>query len=306
MSPSKPVRVAFIASASHSGSTILGMVLGSDPRAVFAGEVKQYRRLHELSRQRNERGRCGCGAWYEDCHFWNGVWHRCPPAMDLHASPGFSWRNLGLVLRLFLPGAGSPDRRADGDHTEGDAYAEAIAAIRDEAAERDPRIDLVVDSSKSLRSVDMLAQSANVELFVIHLIRDGALVAASYKRRGKGALNGMAAWLYSALLTNRFATRNDVRSLVLDYDRLCVSTGEELDRLNAFFGTSLSPDRVAERVRGTEYHVLAGNRVSRGAARFDGLVSTSSASELNLAQRMAAWMLLRPIYRALTGRPESR
>ena len=197
MSPSKPVRVAFIASASHSGSTILGMVLGSDPRAVFAGEVNKYRRLHELSRQRNERGRCGCGAWYEDCHFWNGVWRRCPPAMDLHPSSGFSWRNLGLVLRLFLPGAGSPDRRVDGDHTAGDAYAEAIAAIRDEAAERDPRIDLVVDSSKSLRSVEMLAQSANVELFVIHLIRDGALVAASYKRRGKGALDGMAAWLYN-------------------------------------------------------------------------------------------------------------
>ena len=44
---SKRVKAVYIAGNSFSGSTLLGIVLGSDPKAFFGGEINQLNRINK-------------------------------------------------------------------------------------------------------------------------------------------------------------------------------------------------------------------------------------------------------------------
>src|SRR5262245_46495845 len=60
-------RLAYILAASHSGSTLLAMLLGAHPDALTAGELKG------ISRGASQSYRCSCGAVIGDCQFWQNV-----------------------------------------------------------------------------------------------------------------------------------------------------------------------------------------------------------------------------------------
>src|SRR5262245_45347668 len=75
-------RIAFITSLSHSGSTLLDLLIAAHSRTFSVGEVKSLRRYARLKKDRakhqykvNLRGnRCTCGAdtiW--SCDFWSRV-----------------------------------------------------------------------------------------------------------------------------------------------------------------------------------------------------------------------------------------
>lgn len=65
--------VAFMCGAGHSGSTLFGLMLGSHPRAMYAGEAKKSVFLGDESKPRKKRVCKVCG---EGCP----VWGRVPPA----------------------------------------------------------------------------------------------------------------------------------------------------------------------------------------------------------------------------------
>jgi hypothetical protein len=61
-------RVAYIAGAGRSGSTLLAMLLGALPGCVSIGELRHmWRRGIQLNQ------RCGCGEPFWDCPFWSDV-----------------------------------------------------------------------------------------------------------------------------------------------------------------------------------------------------------------------------------------
>ena len=55
------VKVVFIASLSHSGSTLLDLMLNAHPEVASVGELKQLGRFARLEKP-NRRLRCTCGA----------------------------------------------------------------------------------------------------------------------------------------------------------------------------------------------------------------------------------------------------
>src|SRR5689334_98468 len=59
-----PIPLVYIVAASHSGSTLLSMLLGSQPQACSVGELKATR-LGDV-----ERYRCSCGTLIRECPFW--------------------------------------------------------------------------------------------------------------------------------------------------------------------------------------------------------------------------------------------
>jgi len=60
-------QLIYILSASHSGSTLLALLLGTHPRMVTAGELKATH-LGDLTRYR-----CSCGEPIRQCPFWRQV-----------------------------------------------------------------------------------------------------------------------------------------------------------------------------------------------------------------------------------------
>lgn len=61
--------LAYILAASHSGSTLLSMLLGSHPRVATVGELK----LSASAMGKISRYRCSCGEFIRQCNFWRKV-----------------------------------------------------------------------------------------------------------------------------------------------------------------------------------------------------------------------------------------
>jgi hypothetical protein len=67
------VKVIFIASLSHSGSTLLDLMLNAHPEVASVGELKQLGRFARLEKP-NRQLRCTCGAEsLLSCKFWTRV-----------------------------------------------------------------------------------------------------------------------------------------------------------------------------------------------------------------------------------------
>src|SRR5512143_3727059 len=62
-------QVAYILAASHSGSTLLSLLLGSHPQVATIGEI----RLSPGPMGDLARYRCSCGALIQECGFWRQV-----------------------------------------------------------------------------------------------------------------------------------------------------------------------------------------------------------------------------------------
>jgi hypothetical protein len=63
-------KVCFIGGAGHSGSTLLGLVLGAHPRVLYAGEANKSRGLGDASVKLRKRTCKVCG---ESCRVWSGL-----------------------------------------------------------------------------------------------------------------------------------------------------------------------------------------------------------------------------------------
>ncbi|MCW5725616.1 MAG: sulfotransferase [Maricaulaceae bacterium] len=77
MSAGTRLQAGMICGAGHSGSTLLGMMLGSHSRAFYAGEAGKVRYLGDPAKPLRKRACKLCG---EACPVWGGfVWDRARP-----------------------------------------------------------------------------------------------------------------------------------------------------------------------------------------------------------------------------------
>ncbi|MBI5383784.1 MAG: sulfotransferase [Verrucomicrobia bacterium] len=296
---SKP-RLAYILAASHSGSTLLAMLLGAQQKTCTAGELKATS-LGDV-----ERYRCSCGTLLKCCSFWMQVseaMRRRGYAFDvvnartsihgvsspyarrlldaLHRGPLLEWvRDCGLNL--------SPQWRAHLRETQqrNQALVESLQDITGAA--------VVVDSSKIALRLKYLRRLPALDVRVIRLIRDGRAVALTYMDewsfadaanpscRGGGTgerrrnQRSMADAAHEWRRSNEAA---DCLTATLDrsewtevrYEDLCADPEETLRMLGAFLG--LPTARIVTDFRAVPQHVI-GNGM-----RFD------TSSEIRLDER---------------------
>ena len=290
------VRVIYIAGCSYSGSTLLGLLLGSDAKAVYAGEVNQFMRAeHRKNPEHAGHYYCTCGQRYEACEFMQRIRSRWPSLADLNPAPGFSGSNVRLMLSILNPVA---CRRTEKTTNE---YGALIAAILEASRVRDPALVYVVDSSKSIHGLDQLSRARNVDLYVLHVVRDGVSVANSYKRRGRSLWYGITAWALVNVFLALYIKKNDLNGVRISYRSLCESPGAELEQLNEFLGIQLDAEHYLGNVKDEIYHLIGGNKnvreLATSAREFDGIKHESSRDALSRAERSLATWLVAPLNR---------
>jgi len=181
-------RLAYVLAASHSGSTLLSMLLGSHPQIATVGELT----LSPQAMGDLDRYRCSCGVPIRECSFWeeigNGM-RRRGVAFDLaHAGTDYREARSRYVARLLRPmhrGRGleflrdsalrlSPAwrKRLPDIHRRNSALVSTIAELTG--------ADAVVDSSKIALRLKYLLRNPDLEVKVVRLIRDGRAVALTY------------------------------------------------------------------------------------------------------------------------------
>lgn len=181
----KPV-VAYVLAASHSGSTLLAMLLSSHPDICTTGELKA------TSFGNPERYRCSCGAPIRQCPFWAEVergtaarGHRFDILnADTHLSVGATpyerrllaplvrSRTLEAVRDSLLGLSPSWRRHLMRFHEANDAL---VRVLCEQTGAR-----IVVDSSKVAIRLKYLLHNPQLDVRVVRLIRDGRAVALTY------------------------------------------------------------------------------------------------------------------------------
>lgn len=270
---------------------MMGLMLGSSPEAIYVGELKDYKRRMEVETAGAEAF-CSCGGSRATCPFWSAVQDRYGSETHLNPAPGFSWRNAILGFRI-LTGLEPGSPRAT-------PHGSLVREITREARVRDPGVLYVVDSSKSVQNLDAIYRSPNVEVSVIHLMRDGMAVAGSYKKRGFGTLYGIASWSIGNIFIWLYLKRRRLRSMRVDYRSLCLGDEKTYAALNEFLGIGLQPEAVAGEIRKTTYHIVSGNgKVRRSASDFQGIHYSESSSKPTAFERLLANAVVRPLNRTL-------
>jgi Sulfotransferase family len=169
------VRVVFVGGLGRSGTTLLERILGELPGCCPLGEV-----VHLWRRDLCDDERCACGSRFSRCDFWQSV-----------GDEAFGgWRNVDVARVLALREAVERTRHIprlaaarlpDRYRALVTEYAEYYAAVYRGAA-RVSGAGVLIDSSKHSALAYCLRWSEDIDLRVVHMVRDSRGVAYSWTK----------------------------------------------------------------------------------------------------------------------------
>lgn len=167
--------VIYILGSGRTGSTLLGQLLSAQSSMFFAGEVIDY-----WVRGFEENRLCGCGHRAHECEVWGPITKQIKSAL----TP----RQIETMVRL-RSGA-RPTRQGWGDVFHRTVEGAGIA--RSETLEAWGTLysligevsgaSVIIDSSKFAQHASTLKLLPQVDLRLLHLVRDPRAVAHSWKR----------------------------------------------------------------------------------------------------------------------------
>jgi len=169
-------RVLFVGGLGRSGSTLVELLLAQSPDVCAIGEV-----VHLWERGLRYDELCGCGERFSGCAFWQQV--------GKTAFGGWSTVDVDEVVALkaavdrtrYIPRLAR--RRLPAGLLEAvRRYADYYARIYRAAAEVSGA-EVVIDSSKHASLAFVLRWAPDIDLRVLHMIRDSRAVAYSWGRQ---------------------------------------------------------------------------------------------------------------------------
>jgi len=167
----RPV-VVYIAGAGRSGSTLLERLLAERLCAVQVGELRM------ILAARRWGVTCECGAELRGCPQWSPIAGSVFGDLDAASTKEAEASLRGLAsnrsVRRLLRG------RTSWSQAEC-AVAERFASLYPEIR-RETGVDIIIDSSKTPAYGLMVSDSVEVDLRVVHLVRDSRAVAYSWQR----------------------------------------------------------------------------------------------------------------------------
>jgi hypothetical protein len=285
------VKVLYVAGLGHSGSTLLGALLGQLDGFFYVGE------LTSTGRSLADGSVCGCGEAIADCPEWQRIMAAAPESagagrLQLGRSVG---RARGVVRQL-LGARGRRPRRLEETRA---AFAALFRAIAETTGS-----GVVVDSSKWPGYALFLEQTEGVELAIVHLVRDPRGVVhsrlRSAERRGFSLTPppaGFAAvWtVWNPLIELVWRRR---RYLRLRYEDFVANPEDAVRRIAALVGEAADPLPFVARdtVTLAPTHSVAGNRnrFQTGKVRIRLDDEWRSASRLSARERRAVTALSWP------------
>lgn len=306
----------YVASVPYSGSTLLNILLGQQPRCLALGEVHQLG-MPAVERIHGFGNRCSCGRRVHECDYWEDLRLRLAKASGLPSTSDWSewklttqssyldtagsraWRFL-LGFNCWLPSAlrlpwssvAFSELRSSARHSW--TFFERLAEITSASH--------LVDSTKApSRLVALRHTDSKKRLRVIYLVRDGRSVAHSLLKRGFGDFRqSVRIWKRSQRsiqLAIREVPRNQI--FEMSYEELCNETEKSLASLSEFLGLPIDTRLAA--LPESAPHMIPGNpmtfRGDRDIRLREDWKEGLSSNDLNSFQRLAGRMNARIGYR---------
>lgn len=168
-------RVLYVGGMGRSGSTLLELMLARVPGVVTVGELR-----YAWERGPVDNVLCSCRRRFRDCPFWQevgmrafGGWDRLDAAAVLELQRSVDRHR--FIAAMLAPGRPRPFHARLGRYT--DLLGRLYAAISETAGAH-----VVVDTTKDPPHAFILAHTPEVDLRLVHLIRDSRGVAFSWTK----------------------------------------------------------------------------------------------------------------------------
>ncbi|MGH9464607.1 MAG: sulfotransferase [Thermoanaerobaculia bacterium] len=266
------MRVLYIAGSGRSGSTLLARLLGQVEGVATVGELRHIWNTGAPTRSRDEL--CGCGEPYDRCPLWSAVSASVFPGLEAGGLDALRALARSVDRVRYLPWMlGWPSPASYRERLERyrgvllDLYRSILAHARGK---------VLVDASKDPSTLFLLGTIPELEVTVVHLVRDARGVAYSWKRRKlirpefrdqavymkqHGVRQTAGFWLYCNLLAER-SSRLHHRYLRLRYEDFARRPREALARICEVAGLDppeldfIDPHSTLLR---SPTHILSGN-----------------------------------------------
>jgi hypothetical protein len=297
-------QVLFLGGLGRSGTTLVERLLGELPGVCALGEV-----VHLWQRDIRDDERCGCGVPFSGCPFWQRVG-------DLAFN---GWANVDVDRVHALRDAVERTRHiprlaaATSASAEVNEYASFYSRVYAAAAEV-AGARVIVDSSKHSALAHVLRWADDVDLRVVHVVRDARGVAYSWTKKvdrpetdGSAQMTryspGRSAMLWNAhnaafgLLARRGVPVRRIR-----YEEFLADPRAGLIRLADFAGLTLRPEDLDFLRNGhadlRAGHSAAGNPMRFTVGRLPLRHDDAWVSALPRAQRRLVGAVCGPLLRA--------
>lgn len=270
----------------RSGSTLLDTMLGELDGFFSAGELRYV--FNHFVKKRP----CGCGRPIDECQVWKPVMHRVMQRVELDHDlrRAAAWqrdavrlRHLPRLLELRQTPLAGPLAQ----------YVSALKATYEGIAEVTGST-VVIDSSKRPSDAAILRLLPDVEVYLVHLVRDPRAVAYSWRRKRPqmdrdsdmqryGTLASSGNWLSWNVMAEIVCRRHGVeRCRRIRYEDLVADPRRVLQDIAVLTETEgvLLPTLDDSRVTLLENHTVAGN-----PRRFDTGITTIRSDEEWLHQQ---------------------
>ncbi|MGH9123779.1 MAG: sulfotransferase [Acidimicrobiales bacterium] len=239
--PPGRTKVMYIAGTGRSGSTLVVQILDRVPGAVGVGEVRY---LWDRGILQNRL--CGCGKPFSDCPVWTTILDEAfGGAGGVDAKAAMADQQARTRLRR-VPGLlwASRRRSPGGDSAHAGRLGRLYPAIAAATASA-----VVVDSSKLPTYGWLLGQVPEIDLYVVHLVRDPRAAAYSWTRRKplpdvgadavmatQGLVRSSVLWTVWNLTAERFWAHHTERYLRIRYEDLVAAPRHAIDQMLALVG----------------------------------------------------------------------
>ena len=247
------VRVIYVAGVSHTGSTLLGHILGELEETCYAGEIR-----NKWQRGILENRICTCAARFAECAFWQTVIEHLPFAAERQAE-----KLSALHREAVRPSLVFPFRSTEMKQVDRSAFAaptEALYAAAGDVA----GVRQLVDSSKSPLYAAFLRRLPTIDLRVVHIVRDPRATVYSHLRRhsfGYGETFKLSLWWLRSNVAIEKLGRTGVPYTRIRYEDFVEDPARSLYQITDALGLPRSRLPIEGRMaRLSKKHIISGNR----------------------------------------------
>jgi len=201
----KKIPIIMLVGEGHSGSTLLDLIMDSHSQVVGVGELSHY------SKHFNSGELCSCGKQIKDCEFWQKVFE------------GIDTSKLPLIYRkkldFFLNKNEYFYYRDFEKKLDTEKYVHMIELVYKNILQVSGK-KIVFDSSKNYDRAEALIKfNQNLDIILLHLVRDGRGVAYSNIKLGRNGYEFMKKWMISNLKIELVKKRNkNIRNIFISYE----------------------------------------------------------------------------------------
>ncbi len=254
MQKGEKIKVIYIMGLGRSGSTLLERIIGVADNVWPLGEIrslKDYVNRNDPTKPSKKNFFGESGSPLDRSFFWSPVVKKIKQdnlfMFDKHNK--FSVRRLIKILTKKEP--------------IGDEEKIMNLILKRSREVENENVEYLLDTSKLISRLLFLKNHKNIDLYVIHLVRDARGAINSFEKVGVGWFRILGRWIKNNLFISLFIKRkfDKTRFIHLSYDKFVKQPEKYLDLINRKFGTNIDTNNYLEYVQKKQTYSISGNKM---------------------------------------------